>query len=192
MEEDLITILVRPVITQINHRPAMSMSAPCIGRGPGRFRLVAPPGRVRKIANIVLMIRNRFDIIVRVRIEVLATLSMVASTLDHMPQMRNHAGRDKSLPLVIEVDTPRIAGAIHESFKDVLLRMISPDCSVERKSSLIGVTRLAYFGMREHAMTSVEPSIWSPNKRVQRFMSILPAKPIAKNDRSRGHVFGEL
>ena len=58
------------------------------------------------------MIGDRLDVVVGVRIEVGAPLPLVAGALDDVEQMRNHAGRQKRLAVVVEVDAPGIAGAV--------------------------------------------------------------------------------
>ena len=89
------------------------------------------------------VVGNRFDVVVDIRVEVLSALPFITGTLNHVIQMGYHAGRDESLPLGIEVDAPRIAGAPGKDFELVALRMVTPDACIERCAFVIGRAWLA-------------------------------------------------
>ena len=67
---------------------------------------------IADVAHIVQVVGNRLDVLKRVGVEVLAPLPVIAAPLDHVPQMRNHAGGNEGLALVVEVHAPRIAGPV--------------------------------------------------------------------------------
>jgi len=48
-----------------------------------------------------------------------------------MPEMRDHAGGDEDLAVVIEVEAPWIAEAVRDDFKAVLRGMIPPNTTVD-------------------------------------------------------------
>src|SRR5690606_6616575 len=76
---------------------------------------------------------------------------------------------------------PGIAAAPGEDLELVPRRMIPPDAGVE--SDAIGIGR-AWFSdarMRKHAVTPVEPTVGSPDKRVERFVRILVAEPVEQH-----------
>ena len=75
---------------------------------------------------------DRFDIVVGVWIEVISTLAMLSSTLDHVKQMWNYTSRNECVSDFVEVDSPRVAGSMREDFKFVSHRMVPPDASVDR------------------------------------------------------------
>jgi hypothetical protein len=55
-----------------------------------------------------------FDIVVGVRIEMLPCLPEVTPSLYHVVHMRNHAGRDERMTIVVEVKAPWIAGTFRK------------------------------------------------------------------------------
>ena len=89
------------------------------------------------------MVGDRLNVVVRVRIEMLARLPLVPAALNDVIQVRNHAGRAKRLAVVVEIDAPRIARAFGEDFELVPRRMIPPDGRVERDAIGIRRARLA-------------------------------------------------
>ena len=54
---------------------------------------------------IILMyvFSDGFDVIINMTIEMTAALTVVASTLNHMPKMRNNTCRNEGLPTVIKI-----------------------------------------------------------------------------------------
>ena len=62
----------------------------------------------------------------------LARLAFVAAALNDVIQVRNHAGRDKCLPMVVEIDAPRIARPLGEDLERMLRGVIAPDAGVDR------------------------------------------------------------
>ena len=85
------------------------------------------------------MIGDGLDVVVRVGIEVLARLPLVAPALDHVIEVRDDAGRDDHLAAGVEVDAPGVARAVGEDLEDVAGRVVAPDARVDRRA--IGVGR---------------------------------------------------
>ena len=100
---------------------------PCCD-GRKRVGLVDARAAVR---GSMAMIGDGLDVVVDVRVEVLAALPVVDAAGDHVPQMRDHAGADQQLSLGVVVDAPRIAEAVRHHLEHVVGRMIPPDAAVD-------------------------------------------------------------
>src|SRR5690349_8839972 len=122
----------------------MSMPAACVTR--------ATIAGVRRTADIVPMVGNSLNVGVRVRIEVLACLPLIPGALNHVIQVRNDAGRTERLAVIVEINTPRIAGAFGKDLELVALRMKSPDARVKGHALSLRRARLADVRMREHTV----------------------------------------
>src|SRR5689334_14613966 len=94
-------------------------------------------------ADVVPVVGDRLNVGVCVEFEVLARLPLVASALDDVIQVRNHARCAKRLAMIVEVDTPGIAGALGEYFKLLTRWMIAPDARVDRDAFALGRARFA-------------------------------------------------
>ena len=81
------------------------------------------------------MVGDRLNVVVGIRVEVLPGLALIAAALNDVIQVRNHAGRDEALAVVVEIDAPGIARAFGEDFERVPRGMIAPDAGVERVRS---------------------------------------------------------
>ena len=85
VEKDLVSVFFGPIITEINHRSAVSVSssfAQCVAGGLG---FVSPPGVIANIPHIMRMIGDGFNVIEYVGIEMLASLSVIAGSLNNVP-----------------------------------------------------------------------------------------------------------
>src|SRR5258705_7279134 len=102
----------------------------------------------------------------------LAALPFVARALDHVPDMRHHARLDETLPVLVEIDPPRIARAFGKHFEDMLSGMIPPNSGVYPLAFFLGRARSADKRRAKHTMTTVKPAIRSPRKGVQRLVRI--------------------
>ena len=191
VEIDTIAIFVRPVITEVDHAAAVRVASTGVQSRACCMRFMSPPRMVLDVADVMCVISNCGDVFIGIGVEVLTTLSLVSCSLNHMPQVRNHTGCDEGLTPVIEVHTPRIAGAIHEGFKDVLLWMIAPNRGVQRQAGVVCSPWAPDFRVREDAMAAVQPAVRSPDECIQCFMSVLPAKTVPQHDRSGRDVFGK-
>src|SRR6187397_2418388 len=111
------------------------------------------------------VIPNRFDVIVeigivgfaRLRIAMpfilrglfdgggimLTALAFIASALDHMPDVRDDAGLNEALAVLIKIDAPGIARTLGEDLKDMFRGMIPPHRRVDPLSLFFGRARLA-------------------------------------------------
>src|SRR5688572_22486275 len=107
---------------------------------------------------IMNMIGNRLHVLINVWVEMLPSLALISRPLNDVKQMRYYTGLDKTLPTLVKVDPPRIARAFGEHFELAFGGMKSPDAGIDLHAFVIRNPRFAYLGMREHAMTSVEPA----------------------------------
>src|SRR5688572_11350456 len=117
---------------------------------------------------------------------------MIISAGYDMPEMRNHARRDKHLAVIIEIKAPRITETVRHDFKTILGGMITPDSAVEilrlshrrflgkRLSGPIDastVRRFANARSSGKSLTAIQPAIGAPAQAVQRLVPILDAPP---------------
>src|SRR5439155_7098569 len=121
VHEKFAAILLWPTLAQINHHA-------CV-RVPAARRRRTTVTRVRAFAARVMnMVADGLDVVVNERVdeplvrvgveafvrerflaidvEMLAALPLEASALNHVPQMRNHAGLDEALAVFVEVNAP--------------------------------------------------------------------------------------
>ena len=184
VHEDRAAILRRPAVApEIDHRAGVGVAA------SGRAR-AAVGGMRPLLAHPVAVIGDGLDVVVGVRIEVLVRLPLVPSALDDVVQVLDDAGGREGVAVVVEVEPPRIARALGESFEDVPGRVIAPDPAVERRA--VGVRRagLADLRVREHAVGAVQPAVRSPSKRVQRLVRVLVAPSVEQHLRRPGRPIG--
>src|SRR5579884_257290 len=134
------------------------------------------------------MIGDGWDIGVGVGVKVQACLSEIAATLDDMEGVGYDTRLHECLAVRIEVQSPRIAGAVREYFEDVLGGMIAPDSCIERNAVLIGRAGLADARMGEDAVTAVQPAVRSPAEGVQRFVGVLPVPAVQQDLRLAGRL----
>ena len=175
VHEDRVAILRRPAVApEIDHRAGVGVAA------AGRAR--AAVGGVRSLrADPVPVIGDGLDVVVGVRIEVLARLPLVPSALDDVVEVLDDARGREGVAVVVEVEPPRVARALGEDFEDVPGRVIAPDAAVERRA--VGVRRagLADLRVREHAVRAVQPAIGSPAEGVQRLVRVLVAPSVEQH-----------
>ena len=138
----------------------------------------------------VTVVGDGLDIVVDGGVDVFAPLAVVDAAGDDVPEMRNHAGGDKHLAVVVEIETPRIAETVGDNFEAILRRMIAPDAAVD----VLAVNHRDLFGKRlalfeefsavggfadrragREALAAIEPAIGPPVEAVERFMAVLDA-----------------
>ena len=88
------------------------------------------------------MVGDRLDVVVGVGVEVLARLPLVTAALGDVVEVRDDAGGDDHLPVLVEVDAPGVARAVGEDLEDVPGRMVPPDAGVDRRALVVGVPGL--------------------------------------------------
>ena len=182
VHEELAAIFFGPIVALINHQAGVRMAA---ARGAG----AAVAGVRPLIAGPMNMIGNGFDVVVNVRIEMRAGLALVTAALNHVEQMRNDAGFDDALAVLVEIDAPRIAGAFGKQFEHMLGRMITPDAGVDARAFAVRRAGLADVRMREHAVAAIKPAVRSPGESVQRFVRVLISPTIEQNLRWPGGLW---
>src|SRR5262245_43471711 len=111
---------------------------------------------MRRSADVVPMVGDRLNVGVRIRLKLLARLSLVTSALNDVIQVRNHARRAERLAMIIEVDSPGIASTFREDLKFLARGVVAPDRSVDRGSLTARRARLADPRMRKDAVAAVE------------------------------------
>ena len=106
----------------------------------GGIAAIVPAVRLRP--DVVPVLGDRRDVDVRVRVEMLPRLPFVPPALDDVPEVRDHAGFDEEVAVLVVVEAPRVRSAVGEDFEDVLRRMVSPDAGVDRLRACLGVPGL--------------------------------------------------
>ena len=106
---------------------------------------------------------------------------MVASTLNHVPKVRNYAGGNESLATVIEIKTPRVTGSPCENLELLLGRMIAPNARIYALALIVGGSGFSHVTVGEDSVAAVQPTVGSPGETVQGFMTIL-SSPAIQND----------
>src|SRR2546422_2036822 len=157
-DEEIAAIFLRPARAEVAHDTRVRVSAPHgVAAGVGRVRtFVARPMNVVAMLLDVL-INEREDRLATARVAVsfvargflaadgkmLAALALDARSLDHVPEVRNHAHLGEELAVFVEVNAPWIAAAFGEDLEDVLGGMIPPDSRVHPLALAFGRARLA-------------------------------------------------
>src|SRR5437588_13107494 len=92
-------------------------------------------GSVRSlVANPMDMIRDGFDVLVSVGVEMGAGLALKTSALNHVEQMRDDAGFDEALAIFVEINSPGVAGAFAKKLKNVFGGMIARHAGVDARA----------------------------------------------------------
>ena len=97
--EDLAAVLRGPGAAEVDHRRRSGR-----GRRRRESERLLPPCGVG--ADVVAVVGDRLDVVVGVRVEVLARLALVAAALDDVEAVRDDAGLDERLAVVVEVERP--------------------------------------------------------------------------------------
>ena len=127
------------------------------------------------------MVGDGLDVVVRVGIEMLAGLALVAAALDDVVKMRDDAGGDEHLAARVEVDAPGVAGAVGEDLEDVPRRVVAPDAGVDRHALVVRRARLADARVGEDAVAAVEPAVGAPDEGVERLVGVLLAPAVEQD-----------
>ena len=133
------------------------------------------------------VIRYRLNVRIDMRTDMPATLTMINPSGNDVPQMRDHTSRNKSLSVIIKIDSPRITKPVGNHLETVFYWVVTPDSSID-----IGwIFRLEFCGERfpmlidspsafwlthhrgcGEALATVKPSIGPPDKAIKNFMTI--------------------
>ena len=138
-------------------------------------------GTIPLAAGPVAVAGDRLDVVEGPGIEVLAALPLIASALDHVEKVRDDTGLDEALAVRVEVNAPRVAGAVRERLENVPRGMVAPHAGVERHALGLRCVRLADLAVGEHAVAAVEPAVRPPDETVHRLVRVLIA-PAVKHD----------
>src|SRR5690606_37016498 len=116
-----------------------------------------------RITDPMHMVCDRFDVIVNIWIEMLPGLSNVPSTLNHMVQMRNDTCGNESMPVLIKVQPPGIAGPPGKNLKLMRHRMKPPDAGIEGNPICFVRPWFANERVGKHPLNPVQPAIRAPD-----------------------------
>src|SRR5436190_18304571 len=89
------------------------------------------------------MVGYCLDVVIDVRIEMRTSLMSESSTLNHMEQMRDDAGFDDALAILVEINAPGIARAFGKNFEFVFDGVVAPYARVDPRALAVRRTRLA-------------------------------------------------
>ena len=121
---------------------------------------------MRVLSDVMAMQCNGFDVVVRVRVEMVAGLPLIAGPLHHVVQVRNDARRREGVAVIIEINAPGVAGSVGEDVELASHRMVSPDAGIDRLPLVVRSAGLADVGVREHAVAAIQPAVRTPRQRV--------------------------
>ena len=119
------------------------------------------------------VISDGLDVVVGMRIEVLTRLTLVATAGKHMIEVRDDAGGDEHLAVLVVIEPPWIARAFGEDLEVLGQRVQAPHPGVDALALGVGRAGLADVGMGEDAVAAVQPAIGTPRKTIQRLMGVL-------------------
>ena len=134
-QEEAVSKFGWELIGEVNCRAAMRMSAP--------NRIGRPVPAVWCCTEVVQVVRDRFDVAKDKGVEVRPSLANVPGTLNHVIEVRDHAGRNHRLTAIVKVYSPGIAASPGEDLKLVSGGMIAPHSSIHRRAQLVGCSWLS-------------------------------------------------
>ena len=137
-----------------------------------------------RIASVVRVVGDGLDVVIGVGIEVLTGLPLIPPAGDDVIQMRDDAGGDEELAMLIVIEPPRVAGALGEDFKRVPHRVIAPHAGIDGNALGIRRARLTDAAVREDAVAAVKPAVRAPDERVQRLVRVLGAPAVEEDFRT--------
>ena len=203
--EELAVILLGPAPAEIAHEARVRVTA--------ARRVGTRVAAVRRPAEVVAVVGDGLEVVVDKRVDgllaglgeilrevirrdasrllearrvVLAALPLVAPALNHVEEVRDDARLDEELPVLVEVQPPRIARALGEDLEAFLHRLIAPHAGVDELP--LGVRRTGDFHMRvgEHAVAAVEPAVRTPAEGVEHLVRVLPREAFEQLHRLTG------
>ena len=145
------------------------------------------------------MIRDRLDIGVDVRIEVLSALALIDAAGHHVPEMGDDTRAHQQLALGVVVDAPGIAEAVRDDLEAILRRVVAPHAAVDLDAVAAQDVRgkrippreqpalprpASDFRMRGESLQAVEPAVRSPMEAVHHLVSIRMPQPVSRTSMS--------
>ena len=156
VEEELVAPFGGESAAEVDHRA-----------GVGGFLIAAPC--------------DRLDVIVRMDVRMRAGLALVAGALDGMPHVRDDAGFEEGLAVVVPIHAPLVAAAFAPAFEDLAGRVEAPDGTFDEDAFAGRRAGLAHEGAIEDAMRSVKPTIRTPDEVIQGLVGVV-AHPAIQHD----------
>jgi hypothetical protein len=123
--------------------------------------------------HVMPMIDDGWEEFVGVRERGAAGLTDVDAAGSHMEEVINDAGADEGVSVAVEVDAPRVAGAVGEDLEAAGARVPPGDGSVHLNAVIVGVERIANGGVGEDAVSHVQVSVGAPGEAIEEFVTIL-------------------
>ena len=167
VQEHRVTVLVWPVVSEIDHRSAMSVpTSDCI--------LFGRPKPVTNVvfANEVQMVRHGWNPLVGILARLAISPRLVMSALDYVKKMRVDAIADERLAIVVPVDTPGVGRTIREWFPDMPQGMISVHATIEARPRVVRHSRLTDHRPICSAVRAIQPAVRSPGECVCQIVRI--------------------
>src|SRR5687768_13888060 len=136
----------------------------------------------------VTVVGDGANVAVNVRVVMLSALAVIGSSRDNVPEVRDDTCTHHKLAFGIVINTPGVTEPVGDHFKTVFGGMVTPNPAVDvcsltfedvcRERILVFIKtslscRLAHLGRRRISLESVQPSVRSPMKAIQGFMSVL-------------------
>src|SRR5690606_2091546 len=130
VHENRIPVDTPVFIAQVEHRTCVGVST--AGGSRPEVAGVRP-----LIAEPMHMIGDGFDIVVGIGIEMFTALAVVPCSLDHVEQVGDHTYRGKRVPVIVEIDTPRVARTVREDLKLVSRGVVTPNTGIDGRPFII-------------------------------------------------------
>ena len=164
--KELATVFVGPVVCQVNHCTAMSMSA-AGDRMLMRNTVFGLP-RLSPFATAPMqMIVDRLNSAVGKMVVFFSAAPLQVHPGHDMPKVRNDRVGRNQITKLIEICTPWIHHANRMRFKLVRHRMHSPDAAWNGDTLFFGCAGFSHMRHLSKPDRPIKPTIWSPMEIVQ-------------------------
>ncbi len=176
--EERAPVAVGPVVGQVDHRADVRVAA--------AERLVDPVPLARVLpapAGPVQVVGAGLHQLVEVRVEVVAVHPIEVGAGDHAEQVGDHAVGDERLAVVVEVQAPRIGGAVGDDLEDLAGRVIPPDAAVHLHSLVFGRAGLADARGRKDTVAAPEPAVGPPLEGIEQVVLGIDVPAVELDDR---------
>ena len=103
-----------------------------------------------------------------------------------MPQVIDHARRKEELTLIVDRNSPGVAGAFSENIELFGVRIDPPQGTSERPAGVVFfVVRVVFAVLHvrvvKDSIETIQPAVWPPGQRVRQFVGIVSA-PAGEED----------